>query len=110
MCYRALTCNVEIYGYIFLSCGNERKTKISYSLVSQKGKIYKYLWDVFLMLWTPLGLGCDTSLRANIVLTSGAYLHASKAVPDRPEHGVPQGVTSSSRRKGRGADGTVGSR
>ena len=62
------------------------------------------------MLWTPLDLGRDTSPRANIVLTLGAYLHASKAVPDRPEHGVPQGVTSSSRRKGRGADGTVGSR
>ena len=38
MCYRALTCNVEIYGYIFLSCGNERKIKISYSLVVQKKK------------------------------------------------------------------------
>ena len=60
MCYRALTCNVKIYGYIFLSCGNERKTKISYSLVFQKWKIYKYLWDVFLMLWTPLGLGRDS--------------------------------------------------
>ena len=38
MCYRALTCNVEIYGYIFLSCGNERKIKISNSLVVQKKK------------------------------------------------------------------------
>ena len=59
MCYSALTCNVEIYGYIFLSCWNERKTKISYSLVFQKEKIYRYLWDVFLMLWTLLGLGRD---------------------------------------------------
>ena len=52
---------MEIYGYIFLSYGNERKTKISYSLVFQKGKIYRYLWDVFLMLWTHLGLGRDTT-------------------------------------------------
>lgn len=25
----------------------------------QKGKIYKYLWDIFLMLWTFLSLGLD---------------------------------------------------
>ena len=58
---------MEIYGYIFLSCGNERKTKISYSLVFQKGKIYKYLWDVFLMLWTPLDLGRDTLQQQRIL-------------------------------------------
>ena len=47
------------YGYIFLSYGKERKIKISYSLIYQKGKIYKYPQDVFLMLWTLLGQGCD---------------------------------------------------
>ena len=72
MCYKALTCNVEIYGYIFLSCGNERKIKISYSLVVQKGKIYRYLWDVFLMLWTFLGLGRDM----HTTTLSFAYMHA----------------------------------
>ena len=48
------------YGCIFLTFGKERKIKISYSLICQKGKIYKYPWDVFFMLWTLLGLGHDT--------------------------------------------------
>ena len=38
--------------------------KITYSLICQKGKIYMYFWDVFLMLWTLLGLGHDTKRKA----------------------------------------------
>ena len=38
--------------------------KIFYSLICQKGKIYMYFWDVFLMLWTLLGLGHDTKRKA----------------------------------------------
>ena len=56
---------MDIYGYIFLSCG-KRKIKISYSVVFQKGKIYRYLWDVFLMLWIPLDLGLDMFPRQDL--------------------------------------------
>ena len=44
-----------IYSYLV----EMKKTKISYNLVFLKGKIYRYLWNVFLMLWTSLSLGCD---------------------------------------------------
>ena len=44
-----------IYSYLV----EMKKTKISYNLVFLKRKIYRYLWDVFLMLWTSLSLGCD---------------------------------------------------
>ena len=60
------------YGFIFLSCGKERKIKISYSLIFQKGKIYRYPWDVFLMLWTILGSGHDKqyAMRCPSMMTS----------------------------------------
>ena len=64
MCYRVLTCNVEILVWLYILIIWKRKKikkiKISYSLICQKGKIYRYPWDVFLMLWTLLGLGHDT--------------------------------------------------
>ena len=59
MCYKALTCNVEILVWLYILIMWKRK--ISYSLICQKGKICRYPWDVFLMLWTLLGLGLDTS-------------------------------------------------
>ena len=64
MCYRSLTCNVEILVWLYILIIWKRKeNKISYSLIFQKGKIYKYPWDVFLMFWTLLGLGHDTKGR-----------------------------------------------
>ena len=59
MCYRALTCNVEILVWLYILILWKRK--ISYSLICQKGKIYRYPWDVFLMLWTLLSLGRDNT-------------------------------------------------
>ena len=35
-----------------------------YELICQKGKIYRYLWDVFLMLWTILGWGVTVAIIA----------------------------------------------
>ena len=64
MCYRVLTCNVEILVWLYILIiwkrKKRKKIKISYSLICQKGKIYRYPWDAFLMLWTLLGLGHDT--------------------------------------------------
>ena len=59
MCYKALTCNVEILVWLYILIMWKRK--ISYSLICQKGKIYRYPWDVFLILWTLLSLGRDNT-------------------------------------------------
>ena len=46
----------------------------------QKGKIYKYLWDLLLILWFPLGLGHDIYTLKNTEILGKEWCFSSGAL------------------------------
>ena len=90
MCYRVLTCNVEILVWLYnLILWKRKKKKDLLQFELSKRKNLQVPWDVFLMFWTLLDLGrtiLNVKDKKNNMVYYGTNLKTLTSLPNRFKH------------------------